>query len=93
MWPFYPITVCFNTQATLLTNFYYYPAGDDYNTLIEVVEFEPEETEKQVTVRLLDDRIRETAETFELYLTGGGGVHLSPYSRAVITITDNDGNC
>ena len=66
-------------------------AGEDYTTLTEIVEFQPEETEKNITIHILDDIRVESNETFELYLTGGAGVHLSPFFRAEITILSNDG--
>ena len=61
-------------------------------TLTEIVEFQPGETEREITIHILDDSRTESAETFELYLTGGGGVHLSPFSRTEVTIPANDGN-
>ena len=55
------------------------------------MEFQPGETEKNITIHILDDSRVESAETFELYLTGGDGIHLSPIFRAEITILENDG--
>ena len=69
-----------------------FSAGRDYTTLTEIVEFQPGETEKKLNIDILDDSRVENDETFELYLTGGGGVHLSPFSRAEVTIPENDGN-
>ena len=67
-------------------------AGKDYITLSKIVEFQPGETEKIITIHILDDSRVERAESFELYLTGGDGVHLSSFFRAEITIPENDGN-
>ena len=66
-------------------------AREDYTTLTEIVEFQPGETEKNIAIYILDDSRVESNETFELYLTGGAGVHLSPFFRAEITILSNDG--
>ena len=55
------------------------------------MEFQPGETEKNITIHILDDDRVESAETFDLYLSGGDGVHLSPFFRAEITIPENDG--
>lgn len=56
-----------------------------------VLEFQPGETEKNITVDIVGDRRTERNETFELYLTAGLGVQLSPISRAEVTIEDDDG--
>ena len=56
------------------------------------MEFQPEETEKNITIHILDDSRVEGDELFELYLTGGVGVHLWPFFRAEVTIPENDGN-
>ena len=67
------------------------PAGADYTVLSKIVVFQPGETSKNVSFEIMDDKRIETSETFELYLIGGAGVHLSPFSRATVTIEDNDG--
>ena len=67
-------------------------ARKDYITLGEILEFQPGETEKNITICILDDSRVEGDETFDLYLSGGDGVHLSPFFRAEITIPENDGN-
>ena len=66
-------------------------ARDDYTPVTQILEFQPGETEKEVTITIVDDERIEEAENFELYLTGGAGVHLSPFSRAVVTIINDDG--
>ena len=66
-------------------------AGGDYTTLTEVVEFQSGETEKNITINILDDSRVESTEIFELFLTGGIGVHLSPFFRAEVEILDDDG--
>ena len=66
--------------------------GEDYTTLTEIVEFQPGETEQNIIIHILDDNKVESNETFELYLTGGAILHLSPFFRTEITIQENDGN-
>lgn len=65
--------------------------GHDYSPVIQVMEFAPGEIEKVVTVITRDDKNVENSEYFELYLSAGEGVHLSPFSRAKVVISDNDG--
>ena len=66
-------------------------ATNDYTPVTQILEFQPGETDKEVTITIVDDARIEEAENFELYLTGGAGVHLSPFSRAVVTIINDDG--
>ena len=66
--------------------------GEDYINLTEIVEFPSGETEKNIIIHILDDNKVESNETFELYLTGGARVRLSPLCRAEVTIQENDGN-
>ena len=66
-------------------------ARDDYTPVTQILEFQPGETEKEVTITIVDDARIEAAENLELYLTGGAGVYLSPFSRAVVTIINDDG--
>ena len=56
-----------------------------------VMEFQPGETDKMITVNIIDDRRTERNETFQLYLTAGQDVQLTPFSRTEITIQDDDG--
>ena len=51
------------------------------------MEFQPGETERDIPVEILDDSRSEDTETFELYLTGGAGVNLSPFFRAEVIIS------
>ena len=66
-------------------------AGQDYNPVTQILEFMPGETLKNITVTIHNDQSIEADEQFELYLTGGIGVHLSPFPRASITIQNDDG--
>ena len=56
-----------------------------------ILEFLPGETEKQMTVSINDDKKIKRNETFQLYLSAGEGVHLTPFSRTKIIIVNNDG--
>ena len=64
---------------------------EDYTSISTIVEFLPGETEKQISVQIRNDKRIERNETFELYLTAGVGVHLSPFPRTEITIENDDG--
>ena len=59
--------------------------------MTQILEFQPGETQKNITIIINNDQRIEAAEQFELYLAGGIGVHLSPFSRTAITITNDDG--
>ena len=47
--------------------------------------------EKKITTTIIDDKKIERDESFQLNLSAGEGVHLTPFSRAEITIINNDG--
>ena len=64
---------------------------EDYTSISTIVKFLPGETEKQISVQIKNDKRIERNETFELYLTAGAGVHLSPFPRTEITIENDDG--
>lgn len=66
-------------------------AGQDYDPVTQILEFQPGETQKNITVTIHNDQSIEADEQFELYLAGGIGVHLSPFPRASITIQNDDG--
>ena len=66
-------------------------AGQDYNPLTQILEFQSGETQTNITITIHDDTKIEGDEQFELYLIGGIGVHLSPFPRAMITIQNDDG--
>ena len=66
-------------------------AGEDYKIVSSILEFQPGETEKRVTITIVDDKKIERNEFFQLYLSAGEGVHLSPFARAEITIINDDG--
>ena len=66
----------------------------DYDPIIEIVTFLPEEITKSVSISIKDDTNVEFDESFFLYLVSGEGVHLSPFSRAEVVIRNDDGkNC
>lgn len=64
---------------------------EDYSSISRIVEFQPGETMQSISISINNDKIIERNETVELYLTAGGGVHLSPFPRTVITIENDDG--
>ena len=59
--------------------------------MTQILEFQPGETQKNVTIMIYNDQKIEAAEQFELYLAGGIGVHLSPFPQTAIIITNDDG--
>ena len=65
--------------------------GEDYDPVSLILEFQPGETEKQVTVTINNDKKIERDETFQLYLSAGEGVHLTPFPRTQIVILNDDG--
>jgi hypothetical protein len=65
-------------------------AGSDYSALaLQVLTFQPGETEKVVTVGILDDAIAEGDETFFLTLTNPSGATITAAS-ATATINDDE---
>ncbi|HEX2849257.1 MAG TPA: Calx-beta domain-containing protein [Acidimicrobiales bacterium] len=67
-------------------------AGSDYRAAGGTLTFAVGENAKQVTVTILDDRVTEADETFEVELTGAGsgGAVASVGPPAVVTIADDD---
>ena len=64
---------------------------EDYSSVSRIMEFLPGETQKQITVQIRNDLRIERNETFQLYLTAGANVHLSPFPRTEVTIENDDG--
>ena len=62
----------------------------DYVPVIEAIEFQSGESEKEVSIELVNDKHAEQDETFQLYLTGTNGVILSPYPQTSVAITNED---
>ncbi len=62
----------------------------DYATSIETVTFAAGETQKSVTIPLIDDAHVESSETVQLNLQNAVGATLGSQSTATLTITDND---
>ncbi|HEX8150562.1 MAG TPA: Calx-beta domain-containing protein [Pyrinomonadaceae bacterium] len=66
-------------------------AGSDYVPLSLTLTFAPGETEKTVTVQIVDDAVLEPAETLNLTLGDPtGNATLGGQSSATLTIADND---
>ena len=68
-----------------------YTAERDYISIIEIITFESEELTKTVDIHIIDDTNVEFDENFFLQLTSGEGVHISPFGRAEVIITNDDG--
>ena len=64
---------------------------EDYSSISTILEFPPGVTNQRITVSIKNDKRLERNETFQLYLTAGAGVHLSPFPRTEITIVNDDG--
>ena len=64
---------------------------EDYISIAEIITFAPGETLRQIEVRINNDMRIERNESFQLYLTAGAGVHLSPFPRTEIIIENDDG--
>jgi hypothetical protein len=67
-------------------------AGQDFVATAGRIEFADGETNKTITLQIINDTIGEANESFNLFLTdpGGSAMLVSP-SSASITIIDNDG--
>jgi Calx-beta domain/PKD domain len=76
------VTITYTTVAGTAT------AGTDFVALSGSVTFSPGQTSKTVTVKIVNDRVREPVEQFGLKFTGSAGVAGTP--TATITIRDND---
>ena len=76
---------------TDLTLSYYIAADEDYKSVSLILEFLPGETEKKIKITIINDKKIERDEFFQLYLSAGEGVHLTPFARTEITIINNDG--
>ena len=74
------------TKCKLIT-----AARRDYEPIIQIVTFLPDELIQTVDIQIKDDKNVEYDESFFLYLVSGEGVHLSPFSRAEVVIRNDDG--
>ncbi|MGC8744337.1 MAG: Calx-beta domain-containing protein [Verrucomicrobiia bacterium] len=74
----------YNTSAGTAT------AGLDYISTNGVVEFQPGQTNAFITVRIIDDTIAETDETFNISLTTANNIQAGPISSATVIIEEND---
>ena len=59
--------------------------------IIDVIIFDADEMAKTVNIQIIDDTSVESDENFFLSLTSGAGVYLSPFSRAEVIISSDDG--
>jgi hypothetical protein len=66
----------------------------DYLAVIEVLTFQSDITSIDVNISIMNDDLKESRETFFLYLKSGIGVKLPSNAQAEVTIIDDDaGNC
>ncbi|MEM1231028.1 MAG: Calx-beta domain-containing protein, partial [Pseudomonadota bacterium] len=68
-------------------------ANTDYQPLMQqqVIDFAPGETEKPITVTLIDDDLQEDPERFRLQLSDAIGADIEADGGAVVTIVDGNG--
>jgi hypothetical protein len=64
--------------------------GSDYNGTSGTLSFAAGETSKSFTVRILDDTVTESNETFRVALSGPTNVSAGSPTTATVTIVDND---
>lgn len=65
-------------------------AGQDYTSVSGTLTFAPGESQKAITVPLLDDAVDESDETLTLTLSSTSGAVLGSPATSVLTILDND---
>ena len=66
-------------------------AEEDFLTLIEILNFPPDDSLIDVNITIINDELTESNETFVIYLNSGVGVELSPYAWTKVIINDDDG--
>jgi hypothetical protein len=64
--------------------------GDDLNTVLGQLTFEPGEVTQTITILITDDAFVEGAENLSVILSNPEGATLGSRSSATVTITDND---
>ena len=64
--------------------------GEDFHDINGSVEFEPDETEKDVVIQLIDDVFPEETESFEIFLASSPGVFIQSPAAATVVISDRD---
>jgi hypothetical protein len=66
--------------------------SEDYQAVSQTVNFVSGETEKTVSVNIINDKLVEDNQTFNFSLTGSGGSTVFPECKtATVTIVSNDG--
>ena len=68
-------------------------AGEDYTATGGTLTFEAGENLKLLNVPILNDGLKESNETFQLYLTNAPAEMLGAAMTATITLVDNDPGC
>jgi hypothetical protein len=66
-------------------------AGQDYNFASGTIVFNPGETQKQISVQLINDNLIESPENFFVDLTNPINASLSAPSSATVNVADDDG--
>ena len=66
-------------------------AGQDYNFASGTIVFNAGETQKQISVQLINDNLIESTENFFVDLTNPSNASLSSSSTATVNIADDDG--
>ena len=64
---------------------------EDFQTIIEIVEFTSGDNLIDVNITIINDELIESKETFVIYLKSGAGVKLFPYEQTEVIISDDDG--
>jgi hypothetical protein len=65
-------------------------SGSDYQALSGTLAFAAGETSKTVVLTVIDDKLKESNETFKLALSSPTGGTLGSVAETTITIVDND---
>ena len=65
-------------------------AGQDYDAASGTVTFSPNETEKTISIAIIDDALDENEESFVVTLSNASHGNIQE-NAAIVTITDNDG--
>ena len=65
-------------------------AGEEYAPITGTLTFEPGDTEKTITVPILDDGLDEDSETFIVSLANAANATLGAATNAVVAVTDDD---
>ena len=65
-------------------------AGEDFHALTQTLDFYSDESLVDVNITIINDELRESNETFVIFLRGVTGVELSPHAYTEVIIYDDD---